>query len=249
MNEEISYPQSGHDGSFEIEDNSFWFKSRNKVIGYITECLGIGSSFVDVGGGNGYVSQFLKNRNRDVTVSLIEPGQNGCNNAQKRNIDHVYNDTIDKVDIKVDSLGLFDVIEHIEEPVIFLKDCKEKLNDNGKLYITVPAYNTLWSEEDIYAGHFRRYTLKTIRHELNQAGFEVIYSSYFFVFLLPFIFLLRSIPYKLGKKQVNNASNDHKSGLTGLIIEKILDIELLFLKTGITLPFGASIIICAKKLD
>ena len=34
------------------------------------------------------------------------------------------------------------------------------MKENGRLYATVPSYSFLWSEEDILAGHFRRYTLK-----------------------------------------------------------------------------------------
>jgi len=50
----------------------------------------------------------------------------------------------------------------------------------------------LWSNEDVHAGHYRRYT-KSMSNILKEAGFRIEFSSYIFS-ILPFpIFLLRSI--------------------------------------------------------
>ncbi|PIK14684.1 class I SAM-dependent methyltransferase [Halobacteriovorax sp. JY17] len=246
MKENISYPDDGHKQTYLIEDNSFWFRSRNKIIEYVTDRFGFGSSFADVGGGNGYVSSYLKSQNKDVSIHLIEPGQRGCENAQSRGLDKIHNTTLETLNLTFDSIGLFDVIEHIEDSVSFLKKVREKLNKNGLLYITVPAYNFLWSEKDDDAGHHRRYTLKLIKEELSQSGFKTQYSSYFFGILIPFIFLLRSLPYKLGHRNPSDASNDHKSGQTGLLLEKILNLELITIKKGLKMPIGASLVIVAK---
>ncbi|NIM10828.1 MAG: hypothetical protein GTO45_02460 [Candidatus Aminicenantes bacterium] len=58
---------------------------------------------------------------------------------------------------------LFDVGEHIRDDWAFLKTVSYLLESGGKLYITVPAFRFLWSTDNDYAGHFKRYTLKSMR--------------------------------------------------------------------------------------
>ena len=58
----------------------------------------------------------------------------------------------------IDSVGLFDVVEHIEDDCSFLNNINKYLKDDGYVYITVPAYNFLWCKEDDDADHYKRYT-------------------------------------------------------------------------------------------
>ena len=53
---------------------------------------------------------------------------------------------------------MFDVLEHIEDDCATLSNLKRKLSDNGHIFITVPAYNWLWSEHDEINHHKRRYS-------------------------------------------------------------------------------------------
>lgn len=64
--------------------------------------------------------------------------------------------------------------------------------------MTVPAYRFLWSDADHQAGHFRRYTLKTLAAAVQQAGLKPEFSTYFFRWLPVAIMLARSLPYRLG---------------------------------------------------
>jgi len=55
--ENISYPSEGNDACFAVEENSFWFKHRNKCITSVVKCFppeNNGTIF-DIGGGNGFV--------------------------------------------------------------------------------------------------------------------------------------------------------------------------------------------------
>lgn len=81
------------------------------------------------------------------------------------------------------------------------------------LYATVPAFNFLWSREDVDAGHVRRYTLDGISEVLGRAGLDVVFASYIFRALPLPIFLMRSIPYRLGmgkaKRGAAGVARDH----------------------------------------
>jgi predicted SAM-dependent methyltransferase len=52
------------------------------------------------------------------------------------------------------------VLEHIEDDSRALNEMFAKLQINGKLAIYVPAFMFLFSDLDIKAGHFRRYSKK-----------------------------------------------------------------------------------------
>jgi hypothetical protein len=75
------------------------------------------------------------------------------------------------------SWSAYDVLEHISNDSDFLSEISNRLEVNGTLTITVPAYNFLWSTEDEYAGHFRRYKLKELTAKLISNRFEIVFSS------------------------------------------------------------------------
>lgn len=86
-----------------------------------------------------------------------------------------------------DAVLLFDVLEHIEEPRAFLEHSLRLLSSTGHVVINVPALTWLYSKYDRVNGHFRRYTLKTLRELLHNAGLTVLRETYWG---LPFVPLL-----------------------------------------------------------
>jgi len=180
LNKTINYPDSGYDNIFNIEENSFWFKHRNQCIVSLVESFAPNEILVDIGGGNGFTSYVLKQHG--LKSILIEPGQAGAFNASKRNIETVCG-TIEELNFnssKIKSVGLFDVIEHINDDLSFLKQLYKISSPEVIIFATVPAYSYLWSDEDLYAGHFRRYSLKSLNKLFIDAGFKIEYSSYYF---------------------------------------------------------------------
>ena len=186
LTEAISYPKKFNELCFEVEENSFWFRHRNHCI--IEMIKNFRSStdgpIFDVGGGNGFVAKGLLDAGLDVV--LVEPGQAGAINAKKRGIPHVICVTTHTAKFKTESIpaiGVFDVVEHIEDDIGFLKHLWELLVPGGMLYLTVPAYQFLWSQEDVEGGHFRRYTLSNLKKKMMHTGFDISYSSYIFSYL------------------------------------------------------------------
>jgi 2-polyprenyl-3-methyl-5-hydroxy-6-metoxy-1,4-benzoquinol methylase len=212
---EISYPEEGNQNCFQYEDNSFWFKHRNNIICNSIKKYSPSKSFFDIGGGNGFVAKRLQEEN--VEVTLVEPGILGALNAKKRGVDNIVCCTLNDAGFKKESLesvGFFDVMEHIEDDHEFLKDVARYLKPKGFLYLSVPALSVLWSKDDEYAGHFRRYTLKELKTMLKKQGYEVKYASYFFSFLTLPIFLFKTIPSKFGLSKdpslLENQQDDHQ---------------------------------------
>jgi hypothetical protein len=246
----ISYPCEGHNSCYQIEESSFWFRQRNKIIAHVVDKYSLSGTFADVGGGNGFVTSKLQGTIPHLDFILVEPGENGCKNATSRGVKKVFNKTLDDlVEFQIlENVGLFDVLEHIKDDEGFLKSVRNKLPDGGKIFMTVPAYNCLWSSEDEFAGHFRRYDLKKIKILAEKADLKLEYANYFFAILTPLIFFLRVLPEKIKcRKQRRTVEQDHQISLSSKILEKILSFEISLLKKGFFFPFGASIVVCLSK--
>lgn len=253
---EISYPEQGNQHCYQIEDDSYWFKHRNECIVAAFKKYATQNTFFDIGGGNGFVSKYLENEGVDCV--LVEPGVQGCLNAKERQLKNIVCSTLEEAKFKtnaIPNIGVFDVVEHIKNDNQFLKMIHNYLIPNGLVFITVPAYNTLWSNEDIEAGHFRRYTTKTINDKLINNGFEIIYSSYIFSILTLPILLFRSIPSRLGfNKKTNDldkyqSQHTAKNGLVQKVLNLFLTKELDSLKTGKLTFTGSSCFVVARKCN
>lgn len=216
----VSYPDDGHDACLSVEDASFWFGHRNRCItAAVRRFLPVdGGPFFDVGAGNGFVARGLAEAGFEVVV--VEPGRQGALNARRRKLEHVICSTTDSAGFRSGSLpavGLFDVIEHVQDDGAFVSSIGTLLADGGLLFATVPAYRLLWSDEDVDAGHFRRYSRAGICGVLTASGFRIEFATYFFRLLPLPILMLRSLPYRLGLKRETEsdsaaAARDHGVG-------------------------------------
>lgn len=248
----ISYPEGGNELFAEIEEQSFWFIHRNEVIINGIKNFPPAGLIFDIGGGNGFVAKGLAEAGFDC--ALIEPGERGAGKAVERGVKNVFCATLESMDFDKNSLsavGLFDVIEHIEDDSSFLKTIHSLMIPGGRLYATVPAYNLLWSKEDEFAGHFRRYTKKSISEVLKKAGFEIEYATYFFRFLPPAIFLYRTLPSLLGKKPKFSGSESKdvhtKKSVSNNSLNRLLKAEIKLINSGKQMAFGGSCFLVARS--
>jgi SAM-dependent methyltransferase len=254
----VSYPEEGNDACFSLEDDSFWFRHRNDCILAALKLFPPGGTFFDIGGGNGYVARAVQDNGWEV--ALIEPGPAGARNALRRGIQHVVCATLDDAGFLPETLpaiGMFDVVEHIADDHTFLSDIKRHLTPGGRLYLTVPAFQWLWSGEDVSAGHYRRYSIRTLSQVLQNAGFEIEFITCFFDFLPLPAFFLRALPYRLGLTRrpatlpatLAKARSEHevKNGPLKRMLDRLMERELNRIKARRSFSFGGSCLAVARK--
>lgn len=251
---DVSYPEEGNDLCFSVEDSSFWFGHRNRCILEMLKLFPPPGAIFDVGGGNGYVAQAIQEAGYEVV--LVEPGLAGVRNALKRGIRQVVRATLEDVEVSAESLpavGLFDVVEHVRDDSGFLAEINRLIIPGGRVYVTVPAHQWLWSGEDILAGHWRRYTVRTLCRLLENAGYTVEFATSFFGFLPLPILLRRVLPYRLGlasnKTDEGAVQSDHKVGnpLIGRIVQSLTRRELSGISELRPLRMGGSCMAVAQK--
>jgi SAM-dependent methyltransferase len=250
--EPISYPAHGNAACLAVEDSSFWFKHRNHVIAEFVSRFHRPGMFLDVGGGNGYVAKTLMAAG--IPCVLVEPGIDGAIAARARAVEPVICARLEDINLPsgcVASVGLFDVLEHIEDEAGALKLIHSILEPSGRLFITVPSYQFLFSSEDYAAGHFRRYTIPHLGRVLARSGFRIEFGSYFFTPLPPLIFLSRTVPTWLGKRdpvEHETACSEHTPrGLAAWVMDRLLNLELRRMRAGKRCPFGGSCLSVAVK--
>lgn len=168
--------------------------------------------------------------------------------------------SLDKVDLPtngiVDIVLLLDVLEHIEEDIIFLnKILRSKyIGDHTKFIITVPSFQKLWSQHDVFLRHYRRYNASLLKTRILQAGFEISDYGYFFSILL----FPRLIKVLFGRLFHSNKIKENGVGVwhSSYLIDRLATILLitdyklskLLLRIGIRLPGLSTYAICQKQL-
>jgi SAM-dependent methyltransferase len=250
---EVSYPEGGLASYLKVEDRSFWCNHRNECIIAAMRHLPPSGPIVDLGGGTGYVASGLQHAGFQSIV--VEADPYGALAAHERGVECVICGSFQNVEFASASLpaaGLFDVLEHIADDLEALLHIHCLLVPGGRLYVTVPAYNLLFSGEDRMLGHFRRYNAVSLKRVLVNAGFTVEYTSYLFMpFPLP-IFFARTVPSWFGGLRYQTPEASARVHDVGGLIKRILDQylpwEARVIARGGRLSVGSSCLAVARKI-
>lgn len=239
-----SYPIDGLEGCLPIEEESFWFAHRNHaILSAVWRYPPANGPIFDVGAGNGYVAAALERAG--FPVIAIEPNRAGAVNVVARRVEHVVCGGLPSVAFRegtAGAIGLFDVLEHVENDCAFLRSVRPYARKGGRLYVTTPAFPWLWSDNDTRSGHHRRYTIHTLSEALRSAGFVVDYATYFFWCLpLPILFFraLRSNNSQARARRQHAAGNASLRRFAGALFA----FETRVIRCGASIPFGGSCLI------
>jgi len=252
---DISYPDEGNRVFFQVEEDSFWFRHRNKCLLELVRMFPPRGVLFDVGGGNGFVSRALQSAG--INTVLVEPGSSGVENAAARGVRLIIQSTLEDAGFKersIPAMGLFDVLEHIQDDAAFLATIKRLLAIGGRLYLTTPAYPFLWSVADEDTGHYRRYTLRSLGERLAALRFRVDYASYIFGAMVLPIYFSRTLPSRLGIRKRRSIMDYHKDASRGAgwmegMVNSIFNLELGWLRRDRRLGFGGTCMVAASALE
>jgi len=83
-----------------------------------------------------------------------------------------------------DLILALDVLEHVPNATTLLRHAARVLNPRGRILVTVPAFQWLWTSHDELNHHVRRYTARQLRSTIEQAGLAVHKIRYLFPSLI-----------------------------------------------------------------
>lgn len=155
-------------------------------------------------------------------------------------------DNIPFTEQKFDLICMFDVLEHIEQDTETLSSIKKLLKKNGRILITVPAYQWLYGAHDKYLHHKRRYTANQLKRKIADADLRYSRISYFNTILFPLAAIVR-----LKDKWLGNATASGTTvppAIINNLFRELFGFER-FLLQRIDLPFGVSLLCVLEVTD
>lgn len=240
--------------SFELlamaEPTSFWFRQRNALlVETLRRHAGDASSYLEIGCGNGYVLEAVRDAFPAMDVTGAELHPEGLSHARRR-LPGVPLLQLDARRLpfteEFDAVGAFDVLEHIGDDGAALDSIQAALRPGGTLLVAVPQHPWLWSAADEAAHHQRRYTRRALRERLAGAGFEVIVLTSFVSTLLPLMAASRLLE-RVRSEPYDEMREHRSSERVGTLLERPLMLERALIRRGVSLPAGGSLLAVARK--
>jgi SAM-dependent methyltransferase len=146
--------------------------------------LGVGD-ILDIGCGAGNMIHHLSRYGR---VKGVEVDARPVAMAQARGYDVRQGDATRGIpfpDASFDLVTALDVIEHVDEDEAILLEACRVLRSKGTLAISTPAFQWLWSYNDVLNGHRHRYTPRELRERVERVGFRVRRLTFGFFLVFP----------------------------------------------------------------
>lgn len=251
------YPDAGFEVTDTEAERSFWVRSRNRLFGWLVrqDVTRLGRArLLDIGCGTGdFLGKIIDMPGLSATGSEIY--LSGLKIAQKRQprAEFIQFDVTQGVlDRQFDIITAFDVLEHVEQDEAGFRHIHDMLSDDGVYIMSVPQHAFLWSRLDEIVHHKRRYSRADLLTKLKAAGFEPqrVTSQVFVLFPLVVISRLMDRS-KSGAAPTDNAQalSDRVSfpPPVNWLFDKIMRVDEALVKMGLSLPFGSTLIVVARK--
>jgi len=236
-----------------VEDEQFWFVSRRAVIlDGLRRCVPdlTERPLYDVGCGPGGLLAYLAAQGVPI-AGACDAYVEGLVLAQRRlsvPFAHVDKDRPPPLAPGQKMLGMFDVLEHLDDDEGTLRWAAGVLEPGGILVATVPAHPFLFDEADVLAFHRRRYRRRELDERLRRAGFEVRLLTHFMAPLVPMLMLSRSV----GRLLRGRSFATHRQSELGVVpvLNSVLRGVLALERRALRLvrpPFGTSLLAVAAR--
>ena len=176
----------------ELERDHWWFRGRRRVyLGLLEEHYAGGARprrALDLGSGFGGFLRGLTALADRVVAADLDRGALSVSGARTGAATLVAGaERLPFRDGSFDLLCLFDVLEHTADDRAVLRECRRVLAPGGTIFVSVPAYPALFSNNDRVAHHRRRYTRRSLRSAFEDAGLTLERNTHANALLLPLI--------------------------------------------------------------
>lgn len=226
------------------EASHWWFSGRRTILSKIIENLNLppNAKILEIGCGTGgnldMLAKFGEIFALEMDANALAIASKKTNNLYDIRAGHCP-DNIPHYNQPFDLICMFDVLEHIDKDTETLIAAKQLLAKNGRILLTVPAYQWLWGAHDEYLHHKRRYLLRNLQEIARESGLTPIKLSYFNTLLFPLAVIVRL------KEKIFRSANASGAKVPFEPLNSILRAIFSFERNIIlssNLPFGVSLI-------
>ena len=237
-----------------LQNEHWWYVSRRRIISRMISELKLrqNTSILEVGCGTGgnleMLSHYGKVKGVEKNTTALEIARQNAGSRIFQNVEIESGALPDNLPYGAetfDLICLFDVLEHIEADFEALVALKDRLNYEGRIVLTVPAYQFLFGKHDRTLRHKRRYNKSTLLKIHQKGGLHIDYINHFNFLLAPLIIFFRLYQKYFSKGGNSKAAMPNR--ILNSLLKRIMCLEL-FLVPFIFLPFGISIICISSIL-
>jgi len=170
----------------------WWWRARERYILDLLEPISFpkNSNVLDIGCGGGWSFDAFGKHGQMWGVEL-DPNLVALAGEHAKQIHCGPFNPSFKPDRRFSLILMLDVLEHLEDPQTALSHALSLLEPKGKILITVPAFNLLWTSHDALNHHCVRYTKTSMRSLAKQVGCRIEFMQYFFHWVTPVKLLYR----------------------------------------------------------
>jgi SAM-dependent methyltransferase len=240
---------------YDMEERHWWFRSRRRVLWALVERAGVRPSprILDAGCGTGRNMVEFARLGSAEGVDLSPQAVEFCHRRGLHGVRRAAIEELPYEDGRFNLVLATDVIEHLEDEGPALEELRRVTAGDGRLIVTVPAYNWLWSNHDTSWHHFRRYTRRLLAERVRAHGWEPVVETYFYSSLLPPVAAVRTFQRLRGGAGANG-TGDGKSDLhlSPTALDRWLEMpvraEARLIRRGASLPAGVSVgAVCMRR--
>ena len=178
-----------YDRMAELDELHWWYRARRQVLQALIERLiapPAGSRILEVGCGTGHNMKMLE---RFGSVDAIEVDPEARAFAEKRTGRKISSAPLPALPGiergHYDLVAALDVVEHIDDDRAAIAALASCLKPGGKLLITVPAHQWMWSAHDELNHHKRRYSKRGLERLIEASPLRLERAGYFNSLLFP----------------------------------------------------------------
>jgi len=185
------------------------------------------STVLDVGAGSGFFSRHLLSEGFSDEAWCVDISYLKDFDSLEAGKPVHFRMHVDKVN--ADLVLLMDVLEHVDDAVSLLSDYVEKVPMGARFVLSVPAFQFLWSDHDVFLEHRRRYQLKEVEEVARNAGLTVVKGAYYFGAVLPIAMLQRLRLFPRDKNMPAKSQLSMHHPFVNGILASICQLELPFI--------------------
>lgn len=193
----------------ELDQRHWWYRARREVLDALIKRVArppANANILEIGCGTGHNLAMLAEFGRVDALELDDEARSVAEARLGRRVMSAPLPELAGVPVRhYDLIGVFDVIEHIDDDRAALASIASRLKPGGKLVMTVPAHPWMWSAHDVVNHHQRRYSKLALRRLVEASPLRLDAIGYLNSLLFPLAIAERLSAKLRGKDEADLA--------------------------------------------
>jgi len=229
-----------------IEEGHWWFAGKRLLLASLLAEDDPGARLLDLGCGTGGVLRDWRSRCRCVGVDGSRTALQICRRKGFESVAQGDFDALPFAAGSFDTVLMLDVLEHVGDEIALLRQARGACAPDGRVLVSVPAFEWLWSRHDETFAHLRRYTAARLERVVRAAGLLPERTTYTNALIFPAAALWRVLSYRTG---IGRFAPRHDfwplpRWMNALLL-RLYALEARLLRR-FDLPFGVSVVCLAR---